>query len=318
MSKRAKYKYDPHTLQYQKIELTLNEVLKKIIKYMSVGIIIAGVIILIAYPFIKDISTRKAQEKIEFLESNYQSINAEMDTIVAVLRDLQETDNNLYRVIFETEPYKNPDLKRANFVEKRTHEDYVIALRERLHKLTSSVVNQSKSFDALIQLALNKEKLLQAVPSIIPIEDKELTRLSSPFGIRNDPIYNVPKMHTGLDFTAPTGSKIYASGDGIIETMEFSSGGYGNHIIINHGFGYKSHYAHLNEFKTKIGKKVKRGELIGLVGSTGKSTAPHLHYEVIKNGNKIDPINFFFSDITPDQYAQMIEKAKNTGGSSLD
>lgn len=318
MSKRAKYKYDPHTLQYQKIELTLNEVLKKIIKYMSVGIIIAGVIILIAYPFIKDISTRKAQEKIEFLESNYQSINAEMDTIVAVLRDLQETDNNLYRVIFEAEPYKNPDLKRVNFVEKRTHEDYVIALRERLQKLTSSVVNQSKSFDALIQLALNKEKLLQAVPSIIPIEDKELTRLSSPFGIRNDPIYNVPKMHTGLDFTAPTGSKIYASGDGIIETMEFSSGGYGNHIIINHGFGYKSHYAHLHEFKTKIGKKVKRGELIGLVGSTGKSTAPHLHYEIIKNGNKIDPINFFFSDITPDQYAQMIEKAKNTGGSSLD
>ncbi len=318
MSKRAKYKYDPNTLQYQKIELTLTEVLKKILKYTAVGLIIAGVIILISYPFIQDYSTRKAQKKIEFLESNFQSINSEMDTIVAVLKNLQETDNNLYRVIFEAEPYENKDLNRKNILEKRTHQDYVISLKERLNLLTKSAVGQSISFDSLIVKAINKEKLLQAVPSIIPIEDKELTRLSSPFGIRNDPIYNVPKMHAGLDFTAPTGSKIYASGDGVIETMEFSTGGYGNHIIINHGFGYKSHYAHMSAFKTKVGKKVKRGELIGLVGSTGKSTAPHLHYEVIKKGNKIDPINFFYNDITPDQYQQMIEKARSTGGSSLD
>ena len=318
MGKRAKYKYDPNTLQYQKIELTLKEVLKKLLKYSSVGIAIAGIIILISYPFIQDYSTRKAQKKIEFLESNYVALNSELDTIVAVLRNLQETDNNLYRVIFEAEPYKNPELQRANYVDKRTHQDYVIGLKERLEILTNNIVKQSVSFDELIDLAVNKEKMLQAIPSIIPIEDKELTRLSSPFGIRNDPIYNVPKMHSGLDFTAPTGSKIYASGDGVVEIMEFSSGGYGNHVIINHGFGYKSHYAHMSEFKTKVGKRVKRGELIGLVGSTGKSTAPHLHYEVIKNGNKIDPINFFFTDITPDQYAQMIEKAKNTGGSSLD
>jgi murein DD-endopeptidase MepM/ murein hydrolase activator NlpD len=318
MSKRAKYKYDPNTLQYQKIELTLNVILKKILKYTGVGLVIAGIIILIAFPFIQDYSTRKAQEKIEFLESNYQSINSEMDTIVAVLKNLQETDNNLYRVIFEAEPYKNKDLDRKTIPGKKTHEDYVVSLKERLYLLTNSVVGQSKSFEAVIKLAINKEKLLQAVPSIIPIEDKELTRLSSPFGIRNDPIYNVPKMHSGLDFTAPTGSKIYASGDGVVETMEYSTGGYGNHVIINHGFGYKSHYAHMNKFKTKVGKKVKRGELIGLVGSTGKSTAPHLHYEVIKNGNKIDPINFFYNDITPDQYQQMLEKAKNTGGSSLD
>lgn len=318
MSKRAKYKYDPTTLQYQKIELTLDVVLKKILKYTGVGILIAGIIILIAYPFIQDYATRKAQKKIEFLESNYQSINTEMDTIITVLKNLQETDNNLYRVIFEAEPYKNIGLDRKSISENLTHEDLVISLKERLSFLTKSVVGQSKSFEDVIELALNKEKLLQAVPSIIPIEDKELTRLSSPFGIRNDPIYNVPKMHSGLDFTAPTGSKIYASGDGTIETMEYSTGGYGNHIIIDHGFGYKSHYAHLNAFKTRKGKKVKRGELIGLVGSTGKSTAPHLHYEIIKNGNKIDPINFFFTDITPDQYQQMIEKAKNTGGSSLD
>ncbi|MEN8958150.1 MAG: M23 family metallopeptidase, partial [Flavobacteriales bacterium] len=317
-SKKAKYKYDPNTLQYQKIELTLREVLKKILKYTAVGLVIAGVIILISYPFIQDYSTRKAQKKIAFLESNYHTINSEMDTIVTVLKNLQETDNNLYRVIFEAEPYKNKELDRKTSLGKKTHEDIVISLKERLNSLTKSVVGQSKSFESVVKLALNKEKLLQAVPSIIPIEDKELTRLSSPFGIRNDPIYNVPKMHSGLDFTAPTGSKIYASGDGIVETMEYSTGGYGNHVIINHGFGYKSHYAHMDEFKTRVGKKVKRGELIGLVGSTGKSTAPHLHYEVIKNGNKIDPINFFYNDITPDQYQQMLEKAKNTGGSSLD
>jgi murein DD-endopeptidase MepM/ murein hydrolase activator NlpD len=318
MSKRAKYKYDPNTLQYQKIELTLNEILKKILKYTSVGIVIAGIIILIAYPFIQDYSTRRAQKKIEFLESNYQSINSEMDTIVAVLKNLQEIDNNLYRVIFEAEPYENKDLDRKTIQGEKTHENYVVSLKERLNSLTNSVVGQSKSFETVIELAINKEKLLQAVPSIIPIEDKELTRLSSSFGIRNDPIYNVPKMHSGLDFTSPTGSKIYASGNGVIETMEYSTGGYGNHVIINHGFGYKSHYAHMSEFKTRVGKKVKRGELIGLVGSTGKSTAPHLHYEVIKNGHKIDPINFFYNDITPYQYQQMLEKAKTTGGSSLD
>lgn len=318
MSKRVKYKYDPNTLQYQKIELTLKDVLWKILKYGGVGILIAGLIILVSYPFIEDYATRKSQKEINYLISNYDQLNAEMDTMVAVLTNLQETDNNLYRVIFEAEPYKNPQLKRSNFVEKKTHQDYVISLRERLNSLSSSIVGQSKSFDALIELALNKEKMLQAIPSIIPIEDKELTRLSSPFGIRTDPIYGIPKMHSGLDFTAPTGSSIYASGDGVVETMEFSTGGYGNHVIINHGFGYKSHYAHMSEFKTRVGKKVKRGELIGLVGSTGKSTAPHLHYEVIKNGNKIDPINFFFTDITPEQYALVLEKARNTGGSSLD
>ena len=318
MSKRAKYKYDPKTLQYQKIELTLKGILLKILKYMAVGLFIAGLIILVSYPFIEDYSTRKAQKEIDFLHSNYEVLNAEMDTMVAVLKNLQETDNNLYRVIFEAEPYKNMELTRKNLVERRTHQDYVISLRERIQSISTSIVGQSQSFDELIKLALNKEKLLQSVPSIIPIGDKELTRLSSTFGIRNDPIYNVPKMHSGLDFTAPTGSKIYATGDGTIETMEYSTGGYGNHIIIDHGFGYKSHYAHLSKFETRIGKKVKRGELIGRVGSTGKSTAPHLHYEVIKNGNKIDPINFFFTDITPEQYSQLIEKAKNTGGSSLD
>jgi len=318
MSKRAKYKYDPNTLQYQKIELTLKGILLKILKYVAVGVFIAGLIILVSYPFIQDYSTRKAQKEIEYLKANYELLNSEMDTMVSVLKNLQETDNNLYRVIFEAEPYKNKELTRKNLVERRTHQDYVIALKERINSISTSIVGQSKSFDELIKLALNKEKMLQSVPSIIPIGDKELTRLSSTFGIRNDPIYNVPKMHSGLDFTAPAGSKIYATGDGIIETMEYSTGGYGNHIVIDHGFGYKSHYAHLSKFETKRNRKVKRGELIGRVGSTGKSTAPHLHYEVIKNGNKIDPINFFFTDITPEQYSQLIEKAKNMGGSSLD
>ena len=318
MSKRAKYKYDPNTLQYQKIELTLKGILLKILKYVSVGIFIAGLIILVSYPFIQDYSTRKAQKEIEYLKANYELLNSEIDTMVSVLKNLQETDNNLYRVIFEAEPYKNRELTRKNLVERKTHQDYVIAMKERINSISSSIVGQSESFDELIKLALNKEKMLQSVPSIVPIGDKELTRLSSTFGIRNDPIYNVPKMHSGLDFTAPSGSKIYATGDGIIETMEYSSGGYGNHIVINHGFGYKSHYAHLSKFETKLNRKVKRGELIGRVGSTGKSTAPHLHYEVIKNGNKIDPINFFFTDLTPEQYSQLIEKAKNMGGSSLD
>ena len=160
MSKRAKYKYDPNTLQYQKIELTLKGILLKILKYVSVGIFIAGLIILVSYPFIQDYSTRKAQKEIEYLKANYELLNSEIDTMVSVLKNLQETDNNLYRVIFEAEPYKNRELTRKNLVERKTHQDYVIAMKERINSISSSIVGQSESFDELIKLALNKEKML--------------------------------------------------------------------------------------------------------------------------------------------------------------
>jgi len=315
MSKRAKYKYDPNTLQYQKIEMDWKEISKKILKYGLVGLFIAGIIVLISFPFIKEYSTRKSQEEIDFLISKFESMDATLDTALLVLNELQKKDNDIYRVIFSAEPFNKEKIIKKTILSKKEHGVYVMELDEKINYITNNIVKQSKSFDELVLLSLDKEKMIMSVPSILPIEDKELTRLSSGFGMRDDPVYHVPKMHAGLDFTAPTGSKIHSAGEGVVEKMEFSTGGYGNHVIINHGFGYKTHYAHMSEFKTRVGKKVKRGEIIGLVGSTGKSTAPHLHYEVIKNGHKIDPMNYFFNDLSPEQYQEMLEKSQQSGAS---
>ena len=258
MSKRAKYKYDPLTLQYQKIEMDWKEISKRILKYGGVGLVIAGIIILISFPFIKDFANRRHQKDIDFLNSKFESMDAVMDTALLVLNELQERDNNVYRVIYSAEPFTKDKIVKQYVFGKKTHEEYVYDLNEKLKYLTKNIVDQSKSFDELIELAVNKEKMIMSVPSILPIEDEELTRLSSGFGWRDDPVYHVQKMHTGLDFTAPTGSKIHCSGEGVVEVMEYNSGGYGKHIIINHGYGYKSHYAHLSEFKTRKGKRVKR------------------------------------------------------------
>lgn len=315
MSKRAKYKYNPETLQYEKIELNLNALIVKAVKYLVVGLIFAAFIMLLLYPFVKDFAVRKSQKKIEDLEYSLEKLNGEMDTVIAVLDNLQQIDNDLYRVIFSAEPTEKAKLTRGQKIPKKDHIAYVYALEDKLNVLSHQLVKQSKSFDELIELAKNKDKMIKSIPSIIPIADKQLTRLSSGFGYRIDPVYGIPKMHAGLDFTAPTGTPIHCAGDGVVEEVGFNKGGYGNEVIIDHGFGYKSHYAHLSKFNTSVGRKVKRGEVIGFVGSTGKSTAPHLHYEIIKSGNKIDPINFFFNDITPEEYEQMIEKSLNSGAS---
>lgn len=317
MKRKAKYKYNPKTLQYEQIEMNLKQFLLKVLKYGFVGTIISGIVITVSFPFIKDYSTRKAQEKINFMQANFTLVNSEMDTVITVLKGLQETDNNLYRVLFNAEPFNKKTLSRGVMPKTQKHNEYVFAIQDKLSSITRSLVTQSQSFDELIDLASNKEKMIQSIPSIIPIADKNLTRLSSGYGYRIDPVYHVTKLHSGIDFTSPIGSPIHCTGDGTVVKVGYSTGGYGNEVIVDHGFGYKSHYAHMSKFNTKVGKKVKRGEIIGFVGSTGKSTAPHLHYEIIKNGNKIDPINFFFNDITPEQYQLMIEKSLNSG-SSLD
>lgn len=313
--RRAKYKYNPKTLQYEKIELNLRQLLLKGLKYGLVGLVIGCGVVAITYPFVKDYATSKANKKIAFLENNFETINNEMDTVVQVLQHLQKTDNDLYRVIFSAEPFDVETINRNAEIKKQSHAEFVFAIQDKLKQLQTQLVQQSKSFDELVELAINKEEMIKSIPSIVPIENKDLTRLSSGFGYRIDPVYFVRKMHAGIDFTSPTGSPIHATGDGVVEKVGFSKGGYGNEVVINHGFGYKSRYAHMSRFNTQVGKKVKRGEIIGYVGNTGKSTAPHLHYEVIKNGEKIDPINFFFNDITPEEYTLMIEKSLNSGAS---
>ena len=225
-------------------------------------------------------------------------------------------------MIFEAEPIP-PSVRSAGFggvnryIDLQGYEsaDLVIETAQRLDKISKKLYVQSKSYDEVINLAKNKEKMVACVPAIMPIANKDLRRTASGWGWRIHPIYKIRKFHYGMDFTAPTGTEIYASGDGVVEVVENSLRGYGKRIVIDHGFGYKSLYAHLNDFNVKRGQKIKRGEVIGFVGSTGTSTAPHLHYEVFKNNKKVNPVHYYFNDLTPEEFDKMIFISSNSGQS---
>jgi murein DD-endopeptidase MepM/ murein hydrolase activator NlpD len=236
----------------------------------------------------------------------------------SVMKDMQNRDDNIYRAIFEAEPIPE-NIRRAGVggvnryssLEGYNSSDAIIETTYRLDKLAKQMYIQSKSFDEVIELARKKEEMLSSIPAIQPVSNKQLDHIASGFGMRMHPIYKVMKMHTGLDFASAIGTEIYASGDGIVEEVEDKFSGYGRSIVIKHGFGYQTLYAHMSVIKVRRGQKVKRGDVIGLVGNTGTSSGPHLHYEVIKDGQKIDPANFFFNDLTPEEYDLMLEKSSN-------
>jgi murein DD-endopeptidase MepM/ murein hydrolase activator NlpD len=245
-----------------------------------------------------------------------------MGDIEGVLDDLQKTDDNLYRTIFEAEPIPATlreggvgGVNRYKSLEGYRNSNLVIETASRLDKIRKKVYLQSKSFDDLIGLARNKEDMLRSVPAIIPISGKDLTRVASGFGLRIHPIYKIIKFHNGMDFTAPSGTDVYASGNGIVEAVQSSQRGLGKNIVIDHGFGYSSTYAHLSNFNVRVGQKVQRGDVIGYVGNTGTSIANHLHYEIRLNGVNVDPVNYYFEDLSPAEYERVIEIASKTGQS---
>jgi murein DD-endopeptidase MepM/ murein hydrolase activator NlpD len=207
--------------------------------------------------------------------------------------------------------------KEVQLVKSLSETDLVKSIDEQLNRLTLLTAYQEKSFNDLETMVKNKEKLLAAIPAIQPVSDKNLTRIASGFGTRIDPVYKVPKFHAGLDFTAPIGTPIYATADGVVTDAGFNEGGYGNRVIINHGFGYETLYGHMYRIKAKVGQKIKRGAVIGYVGSTGKSTGPHCHYEVHRNGTPVDPVYYFYNDLTPEQYDRLLKLAQ-TANQSFD
>ena len=230
------------------------------------------------------------------------------------MEDLQERDDNIYRVIFEAEPIPSTvreagigGVDRYSELEGLSNGDIVIETAKKLDLIAKKAYIQSKSLDELENLAKRKEDMLRSIPAIQPISNSDLKRIASSFGMRIHPFYKVPKMHTGMDFTAPTGTDIYATGDGVVQKVDYSQRGYGNHVVIDHGFGYATLYAHMHSISVRPGQKVKRGSVIGQVGNTGMSVAPHLHYEVHKAGKQINPINYFFNDLTPEEYEKVIE-----------
>ncbi len=255
------------------------------------------------------------RNEIQGLKFQYELLQKRIDLSETVLSDLENRDDNIYRVIFEADPIPR-SVRQAGYggidkykaLQQYDNADLMKATAMKLDKLEKQLYIQSKSFDETFGLAKGKATMLASIPGIQPLSGAS-SNIGSGYGYRIHPIYKTSIMHTGIDFTSNIGVEIHATGDGVVENVEFDARGYGNHVIISHGYGYETLYGHMSKITVRRGQKIKRGEVIGFVGNTGASTGPHCHYEVIYNGTKINPINFFFNDLTPDQYEKVIELA---------
>ncbi|HQG56605.1 MAG TPA: M23 family metallopeptidase [Bacteroidales bacterium] len=319
---KAKYKFNPESLSFDRITLGFRDILLRFMAYFLGSLFIAAIYGMIFTIFFDSPKEKALKREIEQLTLQYELMNREMDNMEKILDHLKETDDNLYRTIFEAEPVPSTlreggigGINRYKELENYSNAKLIIETAKKLDRIKKKIVVQSKSFDELISLAREKEEMLASIPAIMPVSNKDLTRTASGWGLRIHPIYKIVRFHYGIDFTAPVGTEVYATGDGVVESIISSRRGYGNHIVVNHGFGYKTLYAHLDRFNVRQGQKVKRGDVIGFVGNTGLSIAPHLHYEVELNGIKVDPSNYFFHDLTPEEYERIIEIASRSGQS---
>ncbi len=314
--KKIKYYYNTNSLRYEKLETPLRVKLLRVFGFIAAAIVTALIISYAAFQFIGSPKEKILQQQNRELSENYQDLETDLLSMQAEMKELEKRDNDVYRAIFEANPI--PDSARARelankkeveTVEKLKDHQLIASINEILNNIKSRIAAQKKSYGEVDLLVRNKEQLLSHTPAIQPVSNKDLNRIASGFGYRIDPVYKTTKLHAGLDFAAPQGTPIYATADGTVSLAGNSGDGYGNHVIINHGYGYETLYGHMVRVKTTVGKAVKRGEIIGYVGSTGKSTGPHCHYEVHKNGNKIDPIYFFYNDLTPEQFDLILKKA---------
>jgi len=319
---KERYKFNPESLSFDRIRLGFKDVLLRLLAYFVGSLLIAIVYYLVFAIFFDSPKEKALLREIDQLTLQYEIIHREMGTLEKLIGDLQTTDDNLYRTIFEAEPIPASlrqggigGVNRYKELEGYDNSSIVVETAKRLDRIRKNIYLQSKSFEELISLAYRKEDMLRSIPAILPISNKDLTRTASGFGLRVHPIYKIIKFHAGMDFTAPTGTDVYATGNGTIAAVTPSRRGLGNHIIIDHGFGYQTVYAHLDRFNVRKGQKVSRGDVIGFVGSTGLSVAPHLHYEVKLNGKNVDPVNYYFNDLSPEEYERIVEIASKTGQS---
>jgi murein DD-endopeptidase MepM/ murein hydrolase activator NlpD len=320
---RSKYRYNTESLSYVEVRPSLKKRLLILVSYLSILLLIA-ILLNIFYSSIFDTPREKALKRENSLLNNqFEVLNRKIVHLETVLDDIEKRDDNIYRTIFNADPIPHSvrdagtgGVNRYEYLEGYDNSDMIIETSKRLDQLSKAVYVQSKSYDDVIEMAKNRELQLSSLPAIQPISNKDLTRTASGWGYRIHPIYKIRKFHYGMDFTAPTGTEVYATGDGTVELVEKSRRGYGNKVVIDHGFGYKTLYAHLDDFNGLVkGKKVKRGDVIAYVGSSGLSTAPHLHYEVHLNGKKINPINYYFEDLSASEYDRMILLSMRPGQS---
>ncbi|GGD54346.1 M23 family metallopeptidase [Muriicola marianensis] len=323
---KVKYYYDPDTLSYRKIEL------KKTRRYRNIFLFILGsalfgflgLIFLLNTNILNTPRELSLARELKNYELRFELLNKKMEQVEQVLANIEDRDNNIYRLYFEANPIPE-EQRRAGFggvnryksLEGFNNSEMIIATTRRLDVIQKQMVIQSRSLDEITKLAEDKEKLLASIPAIQPVKNEDLTRMASGYGWRSDPFTKARKMHWGMDFTAPKGVPIYATGDGIVTRADNNASGYGKHIRVDHGYGYMSLYAHLSNYNVKRGQKVKRGDLIGFIGSTGRSEAPHLHYEVWKDEERINPINFYYGSLTAEEFENMLKYA-NQENQSLD
>lgn len=318
----AKYKFDPDSLSFDRIRLGIRAMFLRILAFFAGSMLIAVIYWTVFASFFDSPKEKALKREVEQMTIQYDLIHREMTDVENVLEDLQKTDDNLYRTIFEAEPIPSTQreggiggINRYEALEGYDNSKLVVETANRLNRIRKKIYIQSKSYDELISLAKDKEEMLHTIPAIIPLSNKDLTRTASGYGWRIHPYYRISKFHYGMDFTAPLGTDVYATGNGTVVGMITSQRGFGKHIIIDHGFGYSSIYAHLSNFNVRVGQKVKRGDIIGYVGNTGTSVANHLHYEIKLNGVNVDPVNYFFEELNSENYEKIIEIASKTGQS---
>ena len=314
---KTRYTFNTRTLTYEEHKYTPGQKILKFLFFVITSLAFSAVLIFLSFTFFESPKERILEREVSQYELQYHIMNDRLAQMQKLMDELSDIDDNIYRVIFEAEPIPK-SVRRAGYggidrysrLEGYENSELLIETSKKLDKIASQVYVQSKSFDEVYDLALNKEKMLASIPAIQPVSNTDLKRLSSYYGYRPDPIYKVRKFHAGVDFSAPQGTPIYSTGEGVVTKVKRSRRGYGNTIEIDHGFGYVTFYAHLKEFKVKKGQKVKRGELIATVGNSGKSTAPHLHYEVRKNKRTVNPIYYFFNDLTPEEFETILDRSK--------
>lgn len=319
---KIKYHFNTSTLKYEQVVVGWRKKLLRITGWLSSAVVFGALIMLLAYNFFDSPKEKQLRRQLE--ETSYQLdlLKQRTEQLDVVLKDIQERDNTIYRVIFETEPIPESireagygGVNRYRSLRDLYDADLVVDVTKRVDKLSKQLYVQSKSFDEVWDLAKNKTNMLSSIPAIQPVANKDLKRMASGYGMRIHPIYKTFKMHTGMDFTAPAGTEIRATGNGTVARVEFNGRGFGNNVVINHGFGYSTLYGHMSKMVVRPGQHVNRGDIIGYVGNSGTSTGPHLHYEVHRGGNPVNPVNFYYNDLSPEEYELMVELSSKTGQS---
>jgi murein DD-endopeptidase MepM/ murein hydrolase activator NlpD len=322
--KKIKYFYNTNTLRYEKLVTPFRVKLLRIFGFISAALVTSAIIVTLYTRFFPKATDKESQLRYDALKDNYATINGKVKALQQQMAELEKRDNQVYRSIFEANPVT--DSARTKLIEQKKEIEKINLLNDdelgteiakTLNNISARVAYQFSSYEVIDKLIRNQENKLTSIPAIQPVSNKELTRIASGFGYRIHPIYGIAKMHNGLDFTAPQGTPIYATGDGTVTTAGVGTGT-GNHVIINHGYGYETVYMHMVRIKARDGQRVKRGEVIGWVGSTGASTGPHCHYEVHINGTPVDPVYFFFNDLNAEQYDRVLKIAATGSAKSFD